>query len=736
MCRVVLIVVAVLSLRAVAVPAAVEGPRADFYVAPNGDDSRPGTEVEPFATLAKARDAVRRLKARGPQRDILVCIRGGVYRLQETVVFSVKDSAAQGHTITYAAAPGERPVISTGVEITGWKKADGPLPGLPSSARGKVWVADVPKGLGRFNTLHDAGKMLPRARSKGVTPTKLYKRGQPADRVTLDCPPGLIRPWSNVKDVEVVVVPTYPWVVNILPLAGADPKTGIVKTAVPATYPLGKPNFGHFPEGSLWVENALEFLDEPGEWVLNTTTRKLYLWPRSDHPGESIVAPTLTELIRVEGEIDYDGPRDTPVNNLVFRGLTFTGGDRFSWEPTKTGWGLQHDWEMFDRPTAMVRFRGAEGCAVEHCRFAHSGGSGVRLDLHCQKNRITGNVIEHVGGVGVLLAGYGPGTTNVNKHNTVSNNHVHRVGELLWHSPGIFAWQSGENEIANNLVHHTPYTAIVVSGRISYDRQGRGECSRTVRWDEIDRVLPDKPKPMDWYVREPFMHGRKNRVVRNEIHHTMEVLGDGNCIYISGTGGGNLVKQNYLHDVTSPRINANIRCDDDQHKTIMEDNVILRCCGEGFIIKGDNTIVNNIVADLRPAGADRTPCLHQRGYIVLPYGQVKGATIQRNIFCSLVKDQRVLTESRSRTRGPSLLRDCNADYNLYFNRADPDWGGRHLREQQAFGVETHSLSADPLFEDLDGGDLRLKPGSPALKLGFKPIELDNVGIDADSGKRR
>ena len=48
-------------------------------------------------------------------------------------------------------------------------------------------------------------------------------------------------------------------------------------------------------------------------------------------------------------------------------------------------------------------------------RFANSGGTAVRLDLHCQRNQIAGNHIEHLGGAGILLAGYGPGTKDANR---------------------------------------------------------------------------------------------------------------------------------------------------------------------------------------------------------------------------------------------------------------------------------------------------------------------------------
>jgi len=256
-----------------------------------------------------------------------------------------------------------------------------------------------------------------------------------------------------------------------------------------------------------WIENALEVLTEPGQWVLDGTRGLLYLWPRGERPSDDVVAPTLTELVRVEGRIDEQGPKDVPVRGLVFRGLTFEHGDRFPW-CGRTGWGLQHDWECFDKPTGLVRFRGAEDCAVEDCTFENSGHTAVRLDLHCQQIRVAGNHIHHVGGVGVLLAGYGPGTKNVNRRNEVVDNYIHHVGEEYWASAAVFAWQSGENHIAYNHVHHVPYTAILSTGRISRTPPGPGECSRTIRRHEVPKTY----FTASWTEREPYLHSRKNLI--------------------------------------------------------------------------------------------------------------------------------------------------------------------------------------------------------------------------------
>jgi len=401
---------------------------ADFYLSPNGSDAWSGTLANPnaqetdgpFATLERARDAVRDLK-KSKSGDLLVLVRAGTYSLTKTVMFGLEDSGEGDSTVTYAAYPGEAPVFRSGREIKGWKKVSGTLPGLPEAARGKVLEANVS---GRFLTLYDDEGMLPRARSERFVPS--------GSATELKFPKGLLKNWPNVTDVEILVRPTRLWTMNVLPLVSVDEKAGVARTAIPATYGMNKIG--------CWVENVLEQLDKPGEWALNTKEGKVYLWPRGDSP---VMAPQLIEFIRVEGNVDKQGPKDVPVRNLCFRGLTFKHGERYTL--TLDDAGTQHDWDMFDKDNALVRLRGAENCAIEDCHFLYSGSGAIRVDLHSQENIISGNHIEHMGGGGILLCGYGPGAKDVNKKNLVYNNHIHHVGEIYWQSPGIFLCQSGEN---------------------------------------------------------------------------------------------------------------------------------------------------------------------------------------------------------------------------------------------------------------------------------------------------
>ncbi|QDT08270.1 right-handed parallel beta-helix repeat-containing protein [Planctomycetes bacterium K23_9] len=691
---------------------------ADFYVSPKGSDEWSGTVAEPddrradgpFASLSRARDAVRELKKQ-KTTDIVVLVRAGTYQLSNTVVFGLGDSGVGESTITYAAYPGETPVFSSGREIQGWEKVTSELPGLPESAKGKLLVA---KTADRFLTLYDNDGMLPRARSERFVP-----KGSATE---LRFPEGRLKNWPNVKDVEILVRPTRLWTMNVLPLASVDEDTGIARTAIPATYGMNKIG--------CWVENVLEELDEPGEWALNTREGKIYLWPRNtDREGDSpVMAPQLIEFIRIEGTIDKKGPKDIPVRNLCFRGLTFQHGDRYTL--TSDDAGLQHDWDMFDKDNALVRLRGAENCAIEQCHFLHSGSGAIRVDLHGQHNRITGNHIHHMGGGGVLLCGYGPGTKDVNKNNLVYNNDIHHVGEIYWQSPGIFLSQSGENRIANNLIHHTNYTGLIVSGIVHrfITKGDKRESERTVRWHELGD-LPKNPEPDD--VR-PFLHTRNNLVEHNEIHHAMQILGDGNGIYVRGAGPGNVIRRNYIHHLVSEiHGQSAIRTDGGQEDTLIAENLIYKCKSQGVTLKLNNRFENNIVADvIVPRGI----------YLKIVEGPMKGASNKRNIFYSSLADCTFISEPGGgkgkvgedrRGRVPARMKDIDSDDNIYFCKADSSLGEKTLEKLQRDGVDGRSLAVDPMFVDPENGDFSFKPDSPALKLGFVPIDLSEIGLRTD-----
>lgn len=662
----------------------------------------------------------------GPDR---IRLPGGVIRLAETLVLTREDEG-----LTLEAEDSGRPVWISGASVL----EPGAWARVPGESR-PIWRSGaLPSGWADPKALFAEGRLLGRARSRGYRPlatppeTMPYAFRRAIDGRHLYLPAEALAGHPDLAGAEIRVIPKFPWTHYLLPATRVDREHGLVWSAVPGLYPMTPPAFGQFPDGTLWIENTASALDEPGEWRFDPATRRLDVWmPDGREPAGRISVPRLTELLRLEGEIDRSDLRDRPARGITLRGIGFTEANAQAWEEDKTGWGLQHDWEMYDRPTAMVRLRAAEGCRVENCRFVQSGAAGLRLDLHAQGNTITRSEFSDLGGVGVLLAGYGMGYKDVSRDNEVSHNTLRRIGRVWWHSPAIFVWQSGHNRIVHNRIHHTPYTGIVVSGRTQLSVSGDKESSRTARWEEVSFHLETRGR--SWHDREELMHARHNEIAWNDLHHVMEILGDGNGIYVSGAGTGNRIHHNFVHDVAGANMNAAIRCDDDQHEVTVSHNVIARVNGEGLVWKGRCDIVNNVIFALRSRTEAGGGTEHQRGFLVLSGDPVEGSVVRHNICVSMEPRYPILFEHdrpwsrQGRPMPPVTLASCEADRNLYWNPGNPAWADAFLATQRARGVERASVFADPGLRDPRANDFTFPPASPAAALGIEPVDVSRAG---------
>jgi hypothetical protein len=695
----------------------------ELYVSPAGNDQNPGSIEQPFATLTAARDAVRTVDKK--ECDITVYLRGGTYVLDETLVFGLEDSAPAGSVIRYSAYENEEPIITSLKPVSGWKKPAAPIAGLPAKARGKVWVARVESGC-RFKVLYQNGRMLPRARSKGFLPVRSEKGNLKRLQVPGDVD---LRGWENTRDVEVLIRPTFPWAMNILPVDQVDPVGRTVTTTVGGTYPLEPPpepfQQVHRLYETCWFENAVDFLDEPGEWVIDSKQGVVYLWPVDGKKPRGIACPQCVELIRVEGEPQEDQATDRVVRGLEFRGLTFRGNDRYTWKELEPSY--QHDWGAIDQASAMLRLCCAETCVVEDCRFVQGGTAGIQLDLQAQDNRIEGNRFSELGGHGVALCGYGPGKRDLNRRNQVLNNRIDHIGKLYWASSGIYIAQSGENRIANNLIHHVPYIGITLSGarNFQYKRPRNGEGYRSIRWpdfsDEEKAILSEKEMTDLSYA---TLHARNNLIEGNEVFAAVEVLGDGNAIYLSGAGTGNRIIRNYVHHILSDGVSTAMRPDDLQKETLFEGNIIYKCVYGAVEHKHRNDYINNIFACIYPTNV-RGQAWKSWAYILFGRGPNTGTRIQNNIFYAGEGEPRFW-----HARGNSPMHDSEIDSNLYWCAENPGSADAQLKALQQAEHDLNSVVADPQFIDIENGDFSLSADSPARTLGIRSIDRTTIGLQS------
>ena len=302
---------------------------AEFWVSPDGADTNPGTRELPLASpavaLRKGRE-LRRLKDPSATDGVRLVLRGGEYPLVEPLRIFPEDSGTATSPTVFAAAPGEQPVLSGGVVIGGWQKLTNSTSGLPAEATSNVWVADLPVFNGRrleFRQLWVDGRKAVRARTPGSGAMARLADWDRAKR-TAWIPANLDLP-AKLDGVEMVVLQM--WEIAVLRLKTTrieGERIGVTfhdpESRVEFEHPWPQPPIGSKQGNApFFLANALEFLDEPGEWFADQSAGRIYYWPRDneDLSHAHVVAPALETLVQVVGTLDR------PVTHVTFTGIGF-----------------------------------------------------------------------------------------------------------------------------------------------------------------------------------------------------------------------------------------------------------------------------------------------------------------------------------------------------------------------------------------------------------------------------
>lgn len=530
-------------------------PTADFHVAVNGSDRNPGTLERPFATIQKAQREVRKILRKGPDRDVLVYIRGGTYILDEPLVFGPKDSGSEQISVTYAAYPGEEPVLSGGVGIEGWEKVKNNL--------WKTQLPDVRRGKWQFRQLFADGDRLPRGRfPNGDEMLHVESVSEDAREFSLSQTPAVAS--LGNKETELVLITNWAISREIIEKSDGDRIT----TRTPTGW-VGHGGCGARSGMPAYLEHAPEFVDRPGEWYLDHETGELlYGAAENENPNRrDFIAPRLQQLLLVAGR------PDAPVTSLHFRGLTFA---HTSWPLPKIGYaGIQagHYGSTMGEPFFVlplaIEYKYAVLCSLENCRVRHVGATAVGMGAGCQRNRITGCEIDDVGGNGVMIGWRGDEKFRDNDYdrglaadwenpydapagNEVTNCYVHNTGATLFGAVGIYDAFCINTRIAHNRLEDLPYTGISVG----------------YRWDTV-------PSSQRGCI-----------VEYNHISDIMKKVADGGGIYTLGFQPGTVLRGNLIHNVHRSAYahggapNNGIFFDQGSSSLLVEDQIIYDTSGK------------------------------------------------------------------------------------------------------------------------------------------------------------
>lgn len=684
---------------------------ADFYVAPNGNDfwsgklPRPNRSRTdgPFATIERARDAVRGVRAAATlERPVTTRVSAGEYYFEHPLTFDVNDSGTPESPTVYEAEPGQTVLLSGGRRITGrWHTDDN-----------KVFFIDVPdaqSGGWRFRQLFVDGKREIEARYPKLAPDDdaaswLYA-GENGDRYTLHVELTRIKDsWANDPNARVNVVAFSQWFNEIVEIAAIDGKAGIIRLR-------GRECQGQIrKDNPFFVSGVKEELSAAREWYLDTVHGRLYYVPEGGDPnGKKIIAPKLDKVIHFRG----NSAGIERVHDVVLRGFT-----------------IQHAAETPDQLSVRTQSNGAVvmesavRCAVENCTISNVDGYGIWLHLDSRENRLLGNEIHDTGAGGILLTGARfsymdpddvfdsrPEVANfAPTRNEITRNSIHHCGKVHYYNSGIHLdsrpesmAQGAGNIITLNHVHHMARNGIFA-----------------------------------------FRHQGGNIIAYNWIHDVLQQTRDGGGIHFAVTNqiaAPNLIKNNILHDVLARNLRPGgydrvlgfgIYLDWWTSQTRIEGNLVYNTARAGVLLNGGRSveILNNVIANDTHALVGFFNCSDD----------MSGNTLLRNVLYSAAGAEKVIDINAwgfGTARDKEMEEQMEAqpssfvisDYNLTFVNGSSSGAEKSWQLWTAHGMDSHSHMADPLFVDPAAGNFRLRSDTEVAALGIHPLTF-RVGPDA------
>ncbi|MFE7107864.1 right-handed parallel beta-helix repeat-containing protein [Streptomyces sp. NPDC057575] len=525
-------------------PTAQAAPGArTLYAAPDGHGT--SCTVARPCTPEGARDLARTETG----HDVRVLLKNGTYQLDRPLRLGAADSGKDGHTVTWSAAPGARPVLSGGQDITGWQQnTDG------------TWTAGVPSGVTPRQLFVD-GRRATRARGEACAAstcdaTKTGMTGAVATGIA---------DWQRPTDAEAVI--RVRWrnyhcritAVNGDVMTFAQPCWTNSASGTNRTGPAWDSTTVDSTRysGVAFFENAPELLDQPGEFVWNSKDRTVTYLPRK---GENMrharaVTPHTEQLLVVDGAHDvtisgigfayaaYRQPGTDEGYAGMQAGLTLTGA---------TG-PVDHAGRFYTKPSAAVTVRGGQRVSIENARFSRLGGAGAILEAGTKDSSVTRSSFTDLSSGAVYVGDTEPmpSAALAGERNTVAYNTITRSGVEYTDSVGIWAGYEAGLTVDHNSLDHLPYSGISV---------GWG-------WNQ-----PESQKSVL----------RDNKVTDNRITDVMEVAQaqhDGGAIYTQGAQPGTVVSGNYINRSAfgnTERDGNGIYLDEQSSHILVEKNVITR----------------------------------------------------------------------------------------------------------------------------------------------------------------
>jgi hypothetical protein len=541
-------------------PHASAATQATYYVAPDGNDANPGTMAAPFKTVPRARDAVRTVNA-NMSGDIYVYLRGGNYPVSSTMEFTPSDSGTNGYRVLYSAYQNEAPVLSGGVQVTGWTQQSGNIWKAPLTRGNKLralYVNDK-RAFMATKTINSQGCYGTYNVTAGQAPWALESGSQcdGAKYSTADLP-AITR---NPDDIEIETATTWQTAIVGVRQITTDGGNRVALFQQPgAAIAQGAFNGNFQAGGSHKFMNAYEFLDSPGEFYFDKSSQTVYYYKADSEnmTTATVYAPNnVSTLLRVAGTSTTNH-----VRNITFSGITvqhsdwnlFTVAGSVFKQAQQGGLGntvyVKGNFHVYyyrnvDTAPGMIQLENADGIALLRNRVQHTGVDGINMVNDVQNTQLIGNYTNDVAGSAINVGHpqhvyigdytstnrekYSAQVEGLPKNIEIKNNYLYDSAVLFnGHSP-ISAFFVDTLTVQHNRIEKAPWNGITLGwGWWNFDGSSGS-------------IAPNRPTTT----------ARNNNISYNHIIDTVQRLNDTAPIYTLGNQPGTTISNNYLQGVPS-----------------------------------------------------------------------------------------------------------------------------------------------------------------------------------------
>jgi hypothetical protein len=654
-------------------------PQNSIFVSATGDDSSLGTVSRPLKSFQAAQTAIRRLKKEN-SGTISVYFRAGTYYLPETIVFTPEDSGRTGAPIIYAPYPGEQVLFSGGSRLfPKW-----------TPYRDGIMKTFVPSGTAT-DQLFVNGELQILARYPNYDANAKYLNGYAPDAIN----PERVQRWADPRGAYIHALHQYLWGDMHYVITGKSADGNLI-------YEGGWQNNRPKPMHAQYrfVENVFEELDSPGEWYLDKAKSTLYFYP----PAGLDLGNAAIGTVRLKHLVEFRGTPDDPVKWIELRGFTFQHTSRTFMETREPL--LRSDWRIYRG--GAIFLAGAEDCLVDDCFLDQVGGNGIFVSGYNRRIQISRCHIAAAGANGVCFVGErkavrnpldsyddrlaiadldltpGPCSPDYPEDCLVEDSLIYKTGRVEKQTAPVEIAISKSITVRHCSIYDVPRAGINI---------GDG-CWGGHHIDHCDVFET---------VKETGDHGSFNSWGRDR--------------YWGATG----VDLDTVVDSSNPKLPV---------LDAMEPNTLSNNrwrCDHGWDIDLDDGSTNyHIYNNLCLNGGLK---LREGFYRVCENNVLVNNTLHPHVW---YKDSHDIFRSNimSAPYRPIQVRTWQQeiDFNFWHRAGEAAAPAVALQKQSL--LDAHSLQGDAMFVDPLAGDYRVKPGSPALSLGFVNFEMHSFGVQS------